>query len=66
MTKVLEAIGGRKMALVLVCIILVALRNVLSLDDEQIKTLIWLALGGSGAIALEDGIKSITNKPPKK
>ena len=72
METVFNFIGGRKMALVLIAVILVALRDVLGLSEETIKQIIVVVLGGSGAIALEDGVKALaagkaaTAKPPKK
>jgi hypothetical protein len=54
------------MALVLIAVILVALRDVLGLSAETIKQIIVVVLGGSGAIALEDAVKSLAAKKPKK
>ena len=66
METVFNLIGGRKMALVLVAVILVALKDVLGLSDDAVKNIIVLVLGGSGAIALEDAAKSLAAKKPKK
>ena len=66
METVFNLIGGRKMALVLIAVILVALRDVLSLSEETVQQIIVLVLGGSGAIALEDGVKALAAKKPKK
>ena len=59
MEKVFEFIGGRKMFLVCLLMILVALKNVLGLDMESIKWLATIAIGGAGAIAIEDGVKAL-------
>lgn len=47
-------LGGRKSALVLVAMALVAAKNLLGLSDQEVEQVIWLALGGGGLIALED------------
>ena len=66
MQTLFNLIGGRKMALVLIAVILVALRDVLNLSEETVQQIIVLVLGGSGAIALEDAAKSFAAKKPKK
>ena len=58
MQALLAALGGRKMFLVVIVMIVIALKNVLKLDNETINMLVYLALGGSGAIALDDIGKS--------
>lgn len=58
MGKVYSFLGGRKMVLVLAVMALIAARKLLGLDDQTVHVLLWLALGGSGAIALEDGLKA--------
>lgn len=66
METVFNLIGGRKMALVIVAVILVALRDVLGLTEEAVNDIIVLVLGGSGAIALEDAVKSLAAKKTTK
>jgi hypothetical protein len=61
METIFNLIGGRKMALVLIAVILVALRNVLGLDEDTIHQIIVVVLGGSGAIAFEDAAKSLAS-----
>ena len=65
MSKVFEFVGGRKVFLLLLLSVLVALQNVLGIDQELLK---WLAATfgvGAGAIALEDGLKKREPKPPE-
>ena len=56
------AAGGRKFLLILVALILVAFQEKLGIKEELVQYIIWLALGGSGAIALEDGVKKLSEK----
>lgn len=58
----MNLIGGRKCALVLVAMTLVALRNVIGIDDATVDMIVYLALGGSGAIALEDAVGKLRAK----
>ena len=55
-------LGGRKFFVILVAMILVALQSVLDIDESAIQYIVYLALGGSGAIAIEDSIKHIRKK----
>lgn len=50
---VFRAFGGRKSTMILLAMALVALQNKLGLDDKAIDLIVWLALGGSGALTLE-------------
>lgn len=59
MTKVFDAFGGRKMVLLLVGMILLATKQLTGIDDETVNKILYLALGGSGAIALEDGLRGL-------
>lgn len=58
----LKLIGGRKAMLILIAIALVALRNVLGLDAQAVEQILYLALGGSGVIALEDAVRAVREK----
>jgi len=51
-----DFLGGRKMFLVILGIILTTVNKLadLGLPEENI---IWLTLGGAGAVAAEDGLK---------
>lgn len=60
--KVMAAVGGRKMTLIIVALILVALKDVIGLDQQTIDAVWALALGGSAAIALEDSAKALAAK----
>ena len=67
METIFNFIGGRKMALVLVAVLLVALKDVLGLTEDAVKNIIVVVLGGSGAIAVEDAVKSLAaGKTTKK
>ena len=66
METIFNLIGGRKMALVLIAVLLVALKDVLNLSDDAVKNIIVIVLGGSGAIAVEDGVKALAAKKPTK
>jgi len=55
-------IGGRKTTLVLIAMALVATRNLLGLDANDVQMIVYLALGGSGAIAIEDATTKISLK----
>lgn len=50
----MNLLGGRKATLVLIAMALVATHDLLGLDHDTIQQIVILALGGSGAIALED------------
>ena len=58
-------LGGRKSALALVAMALVAAQKPLGLDSDAVDQIIWLALGGGGLIALED-VASHFGKVKKK
>ena len=53
-----DFLGGRKMFLVILGIVLTCVNKFagLELPDENI---IWLTLGGAGAVAAEDGLKGL-------
>lgn len=59
MIDYLKSAGGRKFVLTVLVIIVLALRNILNLDDLTIKMLATVSIGGVGGIALEDGLKAI-------
>lgn len=65
MKDFLNSIGGRKFTLLFICLILVALKDQIGIDDEAINKLVILAVGGSGAIALEDGLSNLGNGSKK-
>jgi len=65
MKEILNKIGGRKFLMLLVAIILVALKDVIGLDEEAINKIVILAIGGSGTIALEDGLTGLLNSKSK-
>ena len=58
MKEFLSNLSGRKFVLVFVAIILLALKGVLAIDDETIDKILYLALGGTGALAIEDSVKA--------
>lgn len=60
--KTIAAVGGRKMVLILVALILIALKDVIGLDEDTVQRILILALGGAGAIAAEDGLKGLLQK----
>ena len=64
MTTILSALGGRKATVILIALVLMALKNVIGIDDETIGKIVMLALGGAGVIAAEDAVKAIVS--PKK
>ena len=66
MNKVLTAFGGRKMVVIIIAMILVALREQLGLDADAVTKIMTIALGGTGVIALEDSIKAISAPTKKK
>jgi len=67
MAEILGKIGGRKFFILLIALVLVALKDVIGLDDETINKIVVLAIGGSGTIALEDGLTGLLNgKKTKK
>ena len=59
--------GGRKLWLVLVGVILAALNEPLGIgiSKETIDSILLAVVGGSGTIALEDGLRALFGvKPP--
>lgn len=65
MSGFLSALGGRKVFLVILGIVLVILNKSmeLGLSDDH---LMYLALGGAGAVAMEDGLRGLGKGTPKK
>lgn len=61
MGKVFDFVGGRKVFLLLVIAVLVALSGVLGIDKELLKWLAGLFGVGTLAIAGEDGLKGFRN-----
>ena len=57
-SSVLDILGGRRVTLAIITIVLIALKNVLGFDDETIKQIVTVALGGVGAVAIEDVVKA--------
>lgn len=59
-------LGGRKSSIVMLAMALLACHNLLGIDDKTAEQIIYLALGGSGVIALEDTLTTFTAKktPP--
>lgn len=55
-------IGGRKTTLVLIAMALVATHHLLGLDADDVQMIVYLALGGSGAIALEDAATKLGSR----
>lgn len=62
-----SSIGGRKFTLIIIAMIFMALKHVLQIDDATLNNILYLALGGAGAIAIEDAVgKFQTNAGAKK
>lgn len=67
MQKVFDALGGRKVTIVIFAILLIALSKPLGLDEETVNRIIVMALGGTGSVALVDGAHALAgNKKPRK
>ena len=64
MKKLFESVGGRKLLLVALALVLAVVNEVLKLgiSQETIQTVVWGSVGGSGTIALEDGLKALFPK----
>lgn len=58
--------GGRKSSLVFVAMVIVAAHDWLGLDDATVQQVVYLALGGSGVIALEDALGAMRGKKKAK
>jgi hypothetical protein len=60
--------GGRKFLLVAAALVVAAVNDILSLgiDKDTIGKMILGAVGGSGAIAVEDGIRAFANALSRK
>lgn len=54
--SVLETLGGAKFVLTVLALILVALRNVLGMDDSCVNLIVAIALGGGAALGTKDVI----------
>ena len=66
MHKIIDSVGGRKSFLVLLAVLIVALSNLLELDERKLELILYLCVGGAGTIAIEDSVKSLRgNGPPK-
>jgi hypothetical protein len=59
MLAFINSAGGRKFLLTVLVTIVLALRNVLGLDDLAIKLIAGITGVGVGAIAIEDGLKAV-------
>jgi hypothetical protein len=59
MQKVFSFVGGRKMSVVYLVILLLVLNKVLDLglDRDTVFAITGVGIGGAGAVALEDGLK---------
>ena len=64
MIKKLFESGGRKLWLVLAMIVFAILNEAVGLgvSKETIEACLWTAVGGSGTIAIEDGLKARFSK----
>lgn len=60
-----NVVGGRKSAFILVAMLLVALHEVLRLDEGTVQQIVWLALGGGGLIAVEDVASHFSGRKKK-
>jgi hypothetical protein len=61
------SIGGRKFILIIIAMVLMALKSVLQIDETTLNNILYLALGGAGAIAIEDAVGKLqTNAGAKK
>lgn len=58
MGGLLNALGGRKLFLVITGLVLVILNKTLDLQLSE-DVLMYLILGGAGAVALEDGLRGL-------
>lgn len=67
MKKFFESVGGRKLALVGAALLVAVLNDTIGLgiSQETINKIILGAVGGSGTIALEDGLKALFAKKEK-
>jgi hypothetical protein len=55
-------LGGRKATMLIVAMVLVALRDKLGIGEEDIKNIMYLALGGSGVLALQSSVEALKGK----
>ncbi len=64
MRKFFESVGGRKLALVAGALVLAVVNELagLGISQETIEAVILGAVGGSGTIALEDGLRALFAK----
>ena len=65
MNNLLNAIGGRKLFLVIVGLVLMILNKSIDLGLSE-DHLMYLVLGGAGAVALEDGLRGFAKGTYKK
>jgi len=65
MNGLLNAIGGRKLFLVVLGIVLLILNKSMDLGLSE-DHLMYLVLGGAGAVALEDGLRGLGKGTYKK
>jgi len=67
MSSFFKSVGGRKMAVVVLALLLGALNKKLGLElsVEEIQVLVYGAVGGAGAIAFEDAFKALFSKKEK-
>ena len=65
MNNLLNAIGGRKLFLVIVGLVLMILNKSMELGLSE-DHLMYLVLGGAGAVALEDGLRGFAKGTYKK
>ena len=66
MEKVFEFFGGRKMTIVLLLIILLALKNVLDLDEKIINLIVTTGLGGVAGLTITDSVEVAKGVKPGK
>lgn len=52
-------LGGRKATMLIVAMVLVAFRAKLGIEAEDIKNIMYLALGGSGVLALQSSVEAL-------
>lgn len=65
MKSFLSALGGRKVFLVILGIVLMILNKSMDLGISE-DHLMYLVLGGAGAVALEDGLRGLGKGTPVK
>ena len=65
MGNLLSAMGGRKLFLVIVGLVLMILNKSMELGLSE-DHLMYLVLGGAGAVALEDGLRGLGKGTPAK